>query len=84
MMIIILLTQKRKYNMRVTIWDLDYYYAKIKRNCYNVDAMKISSYHKQRGDTVTFVLNEYDIHRPYDLYYIIKVKNNTRQRRACN
>lgn len=63
--------------MRVTIWDLDYYYAKIKRNCYNVDAMKISSYHKQRGDTVTFVLNEYDIHRPYDLYYIIKEKNNT-------
>ena len=34
--------------------------------------MRISSYHKQCGDTVNFVLKEDDIHRPYDLYYIIK------------
>ena len=63
--------------MRVTIWDLDYYYAKQKKNCYNVDAMRISSYHKQCGDQVTFVLNEFDIRRPYDLYYIIKEKSST-------
>ena len=58
--------------MRVTIWDLDYYYAKVKKNCVNDDVMRISSYHKQCGDTVNFVLKEDDIHRPYDLYYIIK------------
>lgn len=63
--------------MLVTIWDLDYYYAKNRRNCYNVDAMKISSYHKQRGDKVNFVQNEYDIRRPYDLYYIIKENPKT-------
>ena len=63
--------------MRVTIWDLDYYYAKRKVNCFNPDAMQISSYHKQRGDKVNFVQTEYDIHRPYDLYYIIKEKDKT-------
>lgn len=63
--------------MKVTIWDLDYYYAKEKVNCYNPDVMHISSYHKQCGDQVTFVLNEYDIRRPYDLYYIIKENKNT-------
>ena len=63
--------------MRVTIWDLDYYYAKDKRNCYNVDAMRISSFHKQSGDYVNFVRTEDDIRRPYDLYYIIKEKSTT-------
>ncbi len=63
--------------MRVTIWDLDYYYSKTKRNCFNTDAMRISSYHKQLGDEVTFVLTEFDIRRPFDLYYIIKEKQST-------
>ena len=39
---------------------------------FNPDAMKISSYHKQRGDQVNFVLSKDDINRPYDLFYIIK------------
>ena len=39
--------------------------------------MRISSYHKQCGDTVNFVLKEDDIHRPYDLYYIIKENTKT-------
>ena len=46
-------------------------------NCVNDDAMRISSYHKQCGDTVNFVLKEDDIHRPYDLYYIIKENPKT-------
>ena len=62
--------------MRVTIWDLDYYYAKEKVNCFNPDVMKISSYHKQLGDTINFVTTQDDIRRPYDLYYIIKENNN--------
>lgn len=65
--------------MKVTIWDLDYYYAKNKKNCFNPDAMKISSYHKQSGDTVLLVQTQDDINRPYDLYYIIKEKEKTPQ-----
>lgn len=63
--------------MRVTIWDLDYYYAKEKVNCFNPDVMKISSYHKQLGDTINFVQTQDDIRRPYDLYYIIKENSKT-------
>ena len=63
--------------MRVTIWDLDYYHAKEKVNCFNPDVMKISSYHKQLGDTINFVTTQDDIRRPYDLYYIIKENSKT-------
>ena len=63
--------------MNVTIWDLDYFYAENKTNCFNSDVMKISSYHKQLGDTINFVLKKDDIRRPYDIYYIIKEKNST-------
>jgi len=63
--------------MRVTIWDLDYYYSNDRTNCFNPDAMKISSYHKQLGDKVNFVVKEDDIRRPYDIYYIIKEKSET-------
>lgn len=61
--------------MKVTIWDMDYYYSKVKKNCFNPDVMKISSYHKQMGDTVTLVESKDDIYRPYDLYYIVKEKD---------
>jgi hypothetical protein len=37
--------------------------------------MKISSYHKQLGDQVNFVVKEDDLDRPYDLMYIIKESN---------
>ena len=39
--------------------------------------MKISSYHKQLGDQVNFVIKQDDIYRPYDLYYIIKENSKT-------
>lgn len=58
--------------MRVSIWDMDYYYAKDKRDMFDPNLMKISSYHKQKGDVVNFVTKEDDIFRPYDLYYIFK------------
>lgn len=63
--------------MKVSIWDLDYYYDPIKINCFNPDVMKISSFHKQKGDQVNFVLKRDDIYRPYDLYYVIKEKGST-------
>jgi hypothetical protein len=62
---------------RVSIWDLDYYYNTTKKDCFNPDVMKISSYHKQMGDVVTFVTSENDIRRPFDIYYIIKEKSTT-------
>lgn len=65
--------------MKITIWDLDYYYAKDRTNCFNPDAMKISSYHKQLGDHINFVVKQDDIYRPYDLYYIIREKKSTPQ-----
>ena len=43
----------------------------------NPDVQKISSYHKQKGDNVNFVLQQYDINRPYDIYYIIKENKKT-------
>ena len=63
--------------MKVTIWDLDYYYASERKNCKNPDVMKIASYHKQIGDKVNFVSKQDDIYRPYDLYYLIKEKQKT-------
>lgn len=62
--------------MRITIWDLDYYYSK-ERNSFNADVMKIAGYHKQKGDAINFVLCKDDIYRPYDVYYIIKENNKT-------
>ena len=34
--------------------------------------MKLSSYHKQKGDNVYLVKNKYDIKREWDLMYICK------------
>ena len=62
---------------KISIWDLDYYFAKDKTNCFNPDAMKISSYHKQMGDSVVFCTSEYDTTRPFDTMYIFKEKNDT-------
>lgn len=62
---------------RISIWDLDYYYSHDRKDCFNADAMKISSYHKQMGDVVNFVVSENDIRRPFDLYYIIKENSKT-------
>jgi hypothetical protein len=63
--------------LRISIWDLDFYYAQDKTNLVNPDVQKISSYHKQQGDAINFVMTPYDINRPYDVYYIIKEKADT-------
>ena len=39
--------------------------------------MRISSYHKQKGDQINFILTQDDIDRPHDLYYIIKEHEET-------
>ncbi len=58
--------------MNIMIWDIEWYYAEDKTNLINVDAMKISSYHKQRGDSVYLVKSKYDIKREWDRMYIVK------------
>ena len=63
--------------MRVSIWDLDYFFAEKKINCFNTDVMKISSYHKQLGEEVNFIMKEDDINRVYDVIYIVKEKIKT-------
>lgn len=65
--------------MRITIWDLDYYYGRATQPDYpkNLTAMQISSWHKQRGDTVLFITSTFDINRPFDLCYLIKEKLKT-------
>ena len=39
--------------MKITLWDLDWYYKM--RDIPNLDCMRISSYHKQKGDQINFV-----------------------------
>lgn len=60
---------------RVSIWDMDFYYKKSFSP--NPLAMKLSSFHKQQGDLINFISEEYHITMSYDVYYIIKEKVNT-------
>lgn len=50
---------------------MDYYYQK-GANPKNLTAMKISSWHKQKGDTVLLVTSPFDIDRAYDICYMIR------------
>lgn len=56
--------------MRVTIIDLDWY-NKVSF-LPNVKCMKLSSYHQQLGDLVSFPQNEYELLLDYDKMYIIR------------
>lgn len=54
---------------------MDFYYKK--SFVPNPLAMKISSFHKQQGDLVNFVSDEYEIFMSYDIYYLIREKDLT-------
>lgn len=56
--------------MRVTIWDMDFYYKK--NPTPNSDLMKISSFHKQQGHLVNFVTEEFHIDLSYDVFYLFR------------
>lgn len=60
---------------KVSIWDMDFYYKKSFTP--NPIAMKLSSFHKQKGDLINFITEDYHINMSYDLYYIIKEKTST-------
>ena len=55
--------------MKVSIWDLDFYHNK---KGFNIECMKVSSYHKQKGDVVNFIKNEFDITIDFDIMYVTK------------
>lgn len=60
---------------RITIWDMDFYYKK--SFLPNPAAMKLSSFHKQNGDLINFVTEDFHIKMSFDEYYIIKEKSTT-------
>lgn len=61
--------------MQVTIWDLDWFY-KI-TNIPNVDCMKLSSYHKQKGDNINFVTDITQLNLIFDRLYIARESEQT-------
>ena len=63
--------------MRITIWDMDFYYKK--SFLPHPKAMKISSFHKQQGDLINFVTEGSHIKMVYDLFYVIREKSSTKR-----
>lgn len=61
--------------MRVSIWDMDFYHKKTFLP--SPVAMKISSFHKQQHHIVNFIEESYHIDMSYDLFYIIKEREET-------
>lgn len=61
--------------MYVTIWDLDWYYQK--SNVPNVDCMRLSSYHKQKGDKINFISQQTHLDLRYDIMYIACERDDT-------
>ena len=66
---------KRKLSKKIYILDCDYFYETSKVP--NYKAMKISSYHKQRGDNVTFITEEYMLTNNYHILYLIREYRHT-------
>lgn len=54
--------------MRINIWDLDY----CKNKSINYIAMKVSSFHKQKGDTVNLITKQNKLTLQCDKMYIFK------------
>ena len=61
--------------MKISIWDLDWYHKQ--SFIPNVKCMKISSFHKQKGDDIHFITTELEINFAYDTMYIVCEKPNT-------
>ncbi len=56
--------------MRVTIWDMDFFYKFSFKP--NITVMKLSSFHKQQEHIINFVNQAEDINFDFDLLYIIR------------
>lgn len=60
---------------RISIWDMDWFYNF--RFEPNYKAMKLSSYHKQLGDSINFITEENHINFDYDIIYVLKERSST-------
>ena len=60
--------------MYITIWDLDWYYQK--SDIPNVDCMRLSSYHKQKGDKINFISQQAHLGLKFDIMYIACERND--------
>ena len=61
--------------MTILIWDLDWFYKKSKIP--NPDCMRLSSFHKQKGNEVYLVNNEYDLTVNFGRLYIFRENEKT-------
>lgn len=61
--------------MVVAIWDIEWYYKQ--SFIPNVKCMKLSSYHKQKGDNTFLISKQHHLSLSYDMLYIVKEKSTT-------
>lgn len=61
--------------MNISIWDLDWFYKKT--TLPNVDCMRLSSYYKQKGYSVSFIKDLTDLNIKYEKIYIKKDLDET-------
>ena len=61
--------------MNIAIWDLEWYYKQ--SFIPNVKCMKLSSYHKQKGDKTFLIEEPHHLSLTYDILYILKEKDIT-------
>ena len=61
--------------MVVAIWDIEWYHKQ--SFIPNVKCMKLSSYHKQKGDSTFLISEAHHLSLAFDVLYIIKEQNNT-------
>lgn len=66
---------KKRSNKKIYILDCDYLYETSKIP--NYKAMKLSSYHKQQGDSVTLITEEYHLTGSHDILYFIRELRHT-------
>jgi hypothetical protein len=55
--------------MLIGIWDIDFFYDK---KSWSYACMKLSSFHKQKGDKVFLIQTNFDLEGKYDILYIYR------------
>lgn len=66
---------KQKSKQKIHIVDCDYLYGT--SNIPNYKAMKLSSYHKQLGDYVSFITEEYQLTGKHTILYLLRELRHT-------
>jgi hypothetical protein len=65
----------QRLSKKIYIVDCDYLYAT--SSIPNYKAMKLSSYHQQLGDTVSFITEEYQLTGKHDILYLLREQRST-------